>query len=201
MSRIVCCHLQPLPCAGPKRRAAHIGSARGARVVQRESMPTTLISQFIAPKCEAVLQGQSVSELDDRGTGADHGHPKREIRTVVVDDSPAVLHAMCSVVERQPNLRFVGAASNGREALILARDLRPDLILLDVQMPVMSGMDATSCLGRDCPTTCVVIVTAHDSPELRRQCYKRGARGFILKEALNEQLPVVVRDLFGHSRE
>ena len=123
---------------------------------------------------------------------------KKTIRTLVVDDSPAALRAISSVVARQENLTFVGAASNGREALELARSLHPDLVLLDLEMPVMSGVEATSCLGRDCPATRVVIVTVHDTPELRKWCYERGASGFIAKSALNDELPIVVQRLFGN---
>ncbi len=121
-----------------------------------------------------------------------------KIRTIVVDDSAAALRAMCSLVRQQPGLSFVGAASNGREALVLARSLHPDLALLDLEMPIMDGIELTSCLGRDCPATCVVVVTVHDTPELRKLCYERGARGFIVKDALGDELPVVVHNLFGN---
>lgn len=117
---------------------------------------------------------------------------------MVVDDSPAALRAISSVVARQQNLSFVGAASNGREALALARSLHPDLVLLDLEMPVMDGIEATSRLGRDCPATRVVIVTVHNTPELRQLCYERGASGFIAKTALQDELPIVVLKLFGN---
>ncbi len=125
---------------------------------------------------------------------------KRAIRTIVVDDSPAALRAMCSVVERQKNLSFVGAARNGREALALARSLRPDLVLLDLEMPVMDGIEATACLARDCPATRVVVVTVHDTPELRKLCREKGARGFIAKDALRDELPLAVLELFDDTR-
>ncbi len=123
---------------------------------------------------------------------------KSKVRTIVVDDSPNALHSICSVVARQPNLVFVGAAANGREALELARSLHPDLVLLDLEMPFMNGIEATSCLGQDCPASQVVIVTIHDTPELRKLCYERGARGFIAKDVLRDELPAVVRKLFGN---
>jgi len=124
--------------------------------------------------------------------------PRNPIRTIVVDDSPAALRAICLVVARQPNLAFVGAAMNGREALALARSLQPDLVLLDLQMPIMGGIEATSRLEQECPTARIVIVTVHDTPQLRKLCYERGARGFIVKDALHEELPIVVRELFGN---
>ncbi len=123
---------------------------------------------------------------------------RRGIRTVVVDDSPNALRAMCSMLARQPDLSIVGSATNGREALAVARSLRPDLVLLDLEMPVMDGIEATSCLGRECPATRVVIVTIHDTAELRRLCHDRGACGFVAKDALEEELPAVVRRLFGN---
>ena len=122
---------------------------------------------------------------------------RRAIKTIVVDDSPNALRAMCSMVARQPNLSIVGSATNGREALAAARSLRPDLVLLDLEMPVMDGIEAMSRLGRECPTTRVVIVTIHDTPELRRLCCRHGAYGFIAKDALEDELPTVVLRLFG----
>lgn len=117
---------------------------------------------------------------------------------MVVDDSPTALRAICSVVARQQNLRFVGAATNGREAVALARSLHPDLVLLDLEMPVMNGIEATASLGQECPESRVVMVTVHDTPELRKLCHERGARGFIAKDALKDELPAVVRQLFGN---
>lgn len=121
----------------------------------------------------------------------------KDIRTIVVDDSPAALRAMCSVVERQPNLKFVGAASNGTEALTLARVFQPDLVLLDLEMPIMNGIEATDCLRRDCPAARVVIVTVHNTQELQKLCFERGASGFVSKDALKDELPIVVSRLFG----
>lgn len=123
------------------------------------------------------------------------------IRTIVVDDSPADLRALCSVVARQQDLSFVGAASNGSDALALARRLRPDLVLLDLEMPgVMDGIETTSCLGRECPAARVVVVTIHDTPELRKLCYERGASGFVAKEHLAQELSGLLQQLFGTGR-
>ncbi len=130
----------------------------------------------------------------------DMGVLQRHIRTMVVDDSPIALRTICSLVAREQNVVIVGAATNGHAALAMARSLYPDLVLLDLEMPIMGGIEATSCLTRDCPTTRVVIVTVHDSPELRRVCQQRGARGFIAKTALKDELPVILRQLFGNGK-
>ncbi len=122
--------------------------------------------------------------------------PHEDIRTIVVDDSPVALRAMCSAVARHKALTFVGAATNGREALVLARSLHPDLVLLDLEMPLMDGIEATALLRRECPLTRVVVMTVHDTPSIRKICLERGASAFIPKEAMNEQLPEVIRTLF-----
>lgn len=119
------------------------------------------------------------------------------IRTIVVDHSPAALHAICSLVARQTNMVFVGAATNAPDGLVLARSVHPDLVLMDVDMPIMEAVEAIACLERDCPKARVVIVTVHDIPQLRELCYKRGAGAFIAKDTLHEELPVVIRQLFG----
>ncbi len=123
---------------------------------------------------------------------------RRAIRTIVVDDSPNALRAVCSMVERQRNLNLVGAAATGREALELARGLSPELVLLDLEMPIMDGLEATSRLRREYPATRVVIVTIHDTPELRGLCFRQGAHGFVAKDALKDELPAVVLRLFGN---
>ncbi len=128
------------------------------------------------------------------------GFPRRHIRTIVVDDSPVALNTMCSLLARHGNMQVIGTATNGNAAVALARSLQPDLVFLDLEMPIMGGIEATSCLARECPATCVVIVTVHDSPELRRVCRERGARGFIAKTALTDQLPIVVQQLFGNDK-
>lgn len=130
------------------------------------------------PQRSVVLLSRVGREMRVHNAGALMRSLMSGIRTMVVDDSPAALRAICSVVERQANLVFVGAATNGREGLALARSLRPDLVLLDLAMPIMGGIEAASCLQRDCPATRVVIVTVHDTPELRKLCYERGAGGF-----------------------
>jgi DNA-binding NarL/FixJ family response regulator len=121
----------------------------------------------------------------------------RQIPTLVADDSPAYLRALCAFLQEQPNVKVVATARDGQEALDLALSLQPELVLLDVQMPRMNGVEAASELGRQCPAMCVVMVTAFDTPELRQACMKCGARGFIQKDFLRQQLPTLLRQVFG----
>jgi DNA-binding NarL/FixJ family response regulator len=121
-------------------------------------------------------------------------HASRQIRTLVVDDSPHFLRALCSFLQQhQPNLKVVATARNGEEALSLAQTLEPELVLLDVQMPGMNGVEAATRLGKQCPAIRVVMVTALDSPELRQACLNCGARGFVRKDDVLEELPSLLR--------
>lgn len=121
---------------------------------------------------------------------------RQPIRTLVVDDSPAALHSMCGFLKLQPNLEVAGTASDGREGLASAHALHPDLVLLDVQMPVMNGIEAAAQLRRDLPATRIVMVTVHDSPEVRQACRESGADGFIAKEHLDRELPALIEQIF-----
>jgi DNA-binding NarL/FixJ family response regulator len=121
----------------------------------------------------------------------------RQIPTLVVDDSPTFLSALCAFLQKQPNLKVVATARDGQEALTLALTLQPELVLLDVQMPGMNGVEAAFQLGKQCPAICVVMVTALDSPELRQACLKCGARGFIRKDDVREELPALLKKVFG----
>ena len=120
----------------------------------------------------------------------------QSIRTLVVDDSPAALHSICGFLKLQPNIDIVGTATDGRQGLASAHALRPDLVLIDVQMPVMNGIEATVRLRRDLPATRIIMVTVHDTPEVRQACRECGADGFIAKEHLDEVFPTIVEDIF-----
>lgn len=121
--------------------------------------------------------------------------PKR-IRTLVVDDAPPVVQAICSFLERQRDIEVVGTAGDGRQALAQVEALRPDLVLMDMQMPDMSGLEATLKLRKDFPATRVIIVTAHDSPEVHMACQASGAHGFVAKSRLYQELVAEIRRLF-----
>ena len=121
---------------------------------------------------------------------------RQPIRTLVVDDSTAALHSICGFLKLQSNIDVVGTASDGREGLASARVLHPDLVLLDVQMPVMNGIEAAAQLRRDLPATRIVMVTVHDSPEVRQASRESGADGFTAKEHLDEELPALLEQIF-----
>lgn len=121
---------------------------------------------------------------------------EKSVRTLVVDDSPIALRSICSVLQELPLIKVVGTAGDGRQAVALASALRPDLVLLDVQMPVMTGVEAVPRLLHELPGTRVVMVTVHDTPEIRQACIECGAHGFIAKEHVDRELPSLLMQMF-----
>ena len=116
----------------------------------------------------------------------------RQARVLAIDDSPEFLSSLQSFFETTPDFCLVGTAQSGREGLELARKLHPDLVLMDLQMTGMNGLEATSLIRRRFPEIAVVIITAHEIPNLRQVCHTSGACDFVKKSRLNQELPDVL---------
>lgn len=121
---------------------------------------------------------------------------RQPIRVLVVDDSPAALHSIIRFLKLQPDIEIAGTATDGCQGLASAHALHPDLVLLDVQMPMMNGIDAAARLRQDLPAARIIMVTAHDSPEVRQACRDAGADEFIAKERLDQELPALLEQIF-----
>jgi DNA-binding NarL/FixJ family response regulator len=133
--------------------------------------------------------------------GAQHTIPfqHERIRTLVVDDSRLALRTICACLEDQRAVQVVGTATDPRETLLLAEVLRPDLVLLDLQMPGMNGLQVAAQLAKEFPAMLVIIVTAFDTPRLHHKLSERGVFGVIAKQQLGEELPAMldqIRPLF-----
>lgn len=107
---------------------------------------------------------------------------------MVVDDHPVVRRGISMCLARQPQLEIVGEAGDGREAIDRARELQPDLILMDIDMPQMNGLAVAEVLRREMPKTKVLILSMHSNTEYVVRIIQSGARGFVLKEAPAEEL-------------
>jgi DNA-binding NarL/FixJ family response regulator len=103
-------------------------------------------------------------------------------RVLLCDDHDLFRQGLAGLVEAQADLSVAGQAADGLEALALARDLRPDLIVLDIKMPVCDGLEATRLIRAEWPEARIVILTVHDEDEKLFEAIKAGAIGYILKD-------------------
>jgi two-component system chemotaxis response regulator CheB len=117
------------------------------------------------------------------------------VRVLVVDDSAVTLQTVSNFLRRQAAVEVVGTAQDGAEAVELAKKLQPDLVLMDVQMPGMNGLEATAEILRQQPGIRVVMITVNDTPELRQAAKETGAYQFIPKPQLWRTLPDMLREL------
>ena len=102
-------------------------------------------------------------------------------RLVLADDHDLFREALVGLVNAQPELEVVGQAGDGLEALTLTRDLRPDLVVIDINMPVCDGLEATRLIRADWPEARILILTIHDEDEKLFEAIKAGASGYMLK--------------------
>lgn len=117
------------------------------------------------------------------------------IRVVLADDQEIVRTGLRMILDAQPDIEVVGEAGDGREAVRLARELRPDVCLFDIRMPAVSGLEATRALAGpdvDDPLA-VVVITTFDLDEYVHGALKAGARGFLLKDAGPDLLVQAIR--------
>jgi DNA-binding NarL/FixJ family response regulator len=107
---------------------------------------------------------------------------------LIADDHALVREGMQAMLASEQNLEVVGEAENGQEALELCRELRPDLILMDVRMPELDGLAATREIKSKYPQTRILILTTHESPEYLMDAVSAGADGYVLKDASKQGL-------------
>jgi DNA-binding NarL/FixJ family response regulator len=134
-------------------------------------------------------QGGATDRRGENLNGAD----TRTIRLLLVDDRPAVRRGLRIWLALDPNMEVVGEASDGAEAITLARALRPDVILMDVEMPGMDGISATTALRSVVPQSAVVILPLYDDAATRTLAREAGAAAFVAKHQMEETLLAEVR--------
>jgi len=116
-----------------------------------------------------------------------------KIRIILADDHRIVREGIRSLLEKSEDLEVIAEAENGREAVQLAKELNPDVILMDIAMPQLNGLEATLQIKRDCPEIKVLALTIHEDEEYIRQMLASGAMGYITKYAATDELVQAVQ--------
>jgi DNA-binding NarL/FixJ family response regulator len=119
--------------------------------------------------------------------------PSTQVRIVVADDQPVVRQGFSALLDTQPDLTVVGTASDGGEAVRLARQVSPDVVLMDIRMPGIDGIEATQQLAADPDGPRILILTTFDLDEYVYDALRAGASGFLLKDVTAERLFDAVR--------
>jgi DNA-binding NarL/FixJ family response regulator len=109
-------------------------------------------------------------------------------RILVADDHEVVRRGVRALLESQPGWQVVGEAVNGREALERAKLLKPDLVILDISMPDLNGIEATRAILKLVPEAEILVLTMHESEELVRRVLEAGARGYVVKTDVGRRL-------------
>ena len=115
------------------------------------------------------------------------------IRVLSVDDHPLLRDGMAALIGNQSDMEIVAEASNGREALELFRKHRPDVTLMDLQMPEMNGIDAMSAIRGEFPDARIIVLTTHAGDVQVSRALKAGARAYLLKSLLRKELLDTIR--------
>ena len=121
------------------------------------------------------------------------------IRLLLVDDQPAVRRGLGMRLHMEPDIQIVGEASTGKEALSMAQALTPDVVLMDVEMPEMDGIEATAALSAAVSTSAVVILSIHDDAQTRGRAQAAGAVAFVEKRGATDHLLAAIRQAVRHS--
>jgi DNA-binding NarL/FixJ family response regulator len=115
------------------------------------------------------------------------------IRVLLADDHPVVRDGLRVLLETPGDIEVVGEAANGREALSLARQLLPDVVIMDIAMPELNGIEATLQIQETCPATQVLILSMHSTTEHIFRALQSGARGYLLKDSAGAEVVNAVR--------
>ena len=120
----------------------------------------------------------------------------KRIRILTVDDHPMLREGIAAAIARQSDMMLVGEAVNGREAIAAFRTTRPDVTLMDLQMPEMNGVEAISAIRAEFPAARIIVLTTYKGDAQALRALKAGASGYLLKSALRKEMMDAIRTVF-----
>lgn len=116
-----------------------------------------------------------------------------KIKILIADDHQLVLDGLKAIINSDPDLELIGDANNGKEALRFLEFLKVDVVLLDIDMPVMNGIEATRMIKKDYPDKKVLILTMHNEPSMIKELLAMGTDGYILKNSDRDEMITAVK--------
>ena len=119
-----------------------------------------------------------------------------KIRILLADDHTILRSGIRSLLEDEPGLSVIGEAEDGRVAVSMACKLKPDVVIMDIAMPLLNGLEATRQIKMQCPDVKVLILSMHDNEEYIRQVLEAGAMGYILKDAAARELISAIKSVY-----
>ena len=122
------------------------------------------------------------------------------IKVFLADDHAVVRDGMQALLEGDPAITVVGTASNGRDAVRQVQKFDPDVVVMDIAMPELNGIEATARICAACPSARVIILSMHDTSEHIFQALKAGARGYLIKETAGKEVITAVRSVHAGRR-
>lgn len=117
-----------------------------------------------------------------------------KIKIVIVDDQTLMRDGLKTILELENDMEVLGTAENGLKAIEMVKELRPDVVLMDIRMPVMNGVESTRAIKQSFPDTCVIMLTTFDDEEYIIDALSFGASGYLLKDMPGDKLIDAVRD-------
>jgi DNA-binding NarL/FixJ family response regulator len=121
------------------------------------------------------------------------------VRLLIADDHAVVREGLRLILSAQPDFEVVGEAATGREAVALAQRLKPDVVLMDISMPELNGLDATLALATDDGPPRIIVLSMHASSEYVFEAFRAGARGYLVKESAGREVVEAIREVW-HGR-
>ncbi len=118
------------------------------------------------------------------------------IKVLLVDDQNLIRQGLKALLELEADLEIIGEAENGEQAIKLSEQLQPDVILMDIRMPIMDGVAATREIQKRCPGIKILVLTTFDDDEYIKAALQNGAMGYLLKDTPSEELAVAIRAVY-----
>jgi CheY-like chemotaxis protein len=161
----------------PNAHSSLSDSVRDAKM-ERESTESATPARMLNQRPSQPFNGSLVSD----------GSEVPAIRVLLVDDHTMVRQGIRSLLDNHATIQVVGEASDGKQAIDLAKELRPDVVIMDVNLPIVDGLTATHEMRRDCPGTVVIALSVHDDQYIKDAMQQAGASAFVSKGSVTQEL-------------